>query len=463
MLSTVLYFLTNIIKYTYIYLALHILNNKTCRFKHLLISTAFYNVCCVILKDDNYKTYIMQCLFTLMYFYLLVRDAKKDRKEILPWICAFLISYEIVNMISNCISSVIVLFISFSSELVQNLLILISVLLKCLIVSGILSFIKRYNSKLIISIKRGYLVYITYLLIVCIKIPFLYADIKDVREWKIGLLSIACCTAIFFIISQIDKHNAAKEKAKVEESNKLLAAKLHKSQEILPAMVQVLSDVTEKNGAEMEERKAHELLEEVSHLYEQQLKENGKEDLQLKSFKSTGLTMLDKQLIVYQREAVDKEINLDIFVQAPINDVIWKGGIDQLRLQRAVGDLIRNSFQAVRKEQEKIKHVLLIVGCRQEDILEIAVMDNGVEIPLHVLETFGKRGVTTGGTGNGLADIWEFVQDAKASLRVDEFEGTADLFTKKISIIFDKKHICYLNSSRSKNVNGFFWNNKINE
>ena len=272
------------------------------------------------------------------------------------------------------------------------------------------------------------------------------------------MIAIACCTAIFFIISQIDKHNAAKEKAKVEESNKVLAAKLHKSQEILPAMVQVLSDVTEKNGTEMEERKAHELLEEVSHLYEQQLKENGKEDLQLKSFKSTGLTMLDKQLMVYQREAVDKEINLDIFVQAPINDVIWKSGIDQLRLQRAVGDLIRNSFQAVWKEQEKTKHVLLIVGCRQEDILEIAVMDNGVEIPLHVLEAFGKRGVTTGGTGNGLADLVEFADDMGASISVDEFDGKTSLFTKRVSISFDKQRKNYFNSIRKEQIKGAFWN-----
>lgn len=460
---SILYILTNIIKFTYVYSALHLLNNKIYKFEKLFINVIFYNIGCVILKDNNYKMYIMQCLFSLMYFYILIKDDKKNRKERLSWLCISLISYEIINMLTNCVTSVIVLFFISSPELVENLLSVINIILKCLIISCMLGFIKGYGSKLAISIKGGYLIYFTYFLIVCMRIPFLCTDVKDIREWKMILLSISCCTAVFFIISQIDKHNAAKEKARVEESNKLLSAKLHKSQEILPAMVQVLSDVTENNGAEMEERKAHKLLEEVSRLYEQQLRENGKEDLQLKSFKSTGLTMLDQQLMGYQREAIANEINLDIFVQAPINDVIRKGGIDQLRLQRSVGDLIRNAFQAVRKGAEKSKHVLLIVGCRQEDILEIAVMDNGVEFPLHVLEAFGKRGVTTGGTGNGLADIWEFAKDAKASLRVDEFEGKEDLFTKKISIIFDEKQLCYLNSPRGEMINSFLWNKRINE
>jgi len=463
MLEIVLNVLTNIIKFMYVYFILYLIQSEDIKLRKIFVWIIVYNMGYMFLKDNTYQIYIIRCLFYVGTFYAVGKYNKIDKSILLPMICGALLSYEIINVITNIVGVIIVLFVSTFSNMVQNTVIIVSVLLKGITIFYILKNIRRNNKKLIAYIKGRYLICCVYFLAICFKIPFLYTEIRDGYTLKLVLLSIACCTAIFFIISQIDKHNAAKEKAKVEESNKLLAAKLHKSQEILPAMVQVLSDVTEKNGAEMEERKAHELLEEVSHLYEQQLKENGKEDLQLKSFKSTGLTMLDKQLIVYQREAVDKEINLDIFVQAPINDVIWKSGIDQLRLQRAVGDLIRNSFQAVWKEQEKIKHVLLIVGCRQEDILEIAVMDNGVEIPLHVLETFGKRGVTTGGTGNGLADIWEFVQDAKASLRVDEFEGTADLFTKKISIIFDKKHICYLNSSRSKNVNGFFWNNKINE
>ena len=303
--------------------------------------------------------------------------------------------------------------------------------------------------------------YLGYLLIICLKVPFLYTDIQEARIFKIMMLTIICCTVIFLIISKIDKHNAEKEKAKIEENNKKLSTKLHKSQEILPAMVQVLSNVTESGRTEMETREAHELLEEVSDLYEQQLKENSKEDLQLKNFCSTGLKILDQQLKVYQMEAIDRNVNLDIFVQAPINDLMKKNGIDQLKLQRAVGDMVRNAFRAVESEDKKChvnKHILLIIGCQYEDILEVAVVDNGTEFPLHVIEAFGKRGVTTGGTGNGLADLVEFADETGASISVDEFDGKTSLFTKKVSIIFDKRRMNYFNSPRKESVGSSFWN-----
>lgn len=246
----------------------------------------------------------------------------------------------------------------------------------------------------------------------------------------------------------------------MEENNKILSTKLHRSREILPAMVQVLSDVTERNGEEMDEQEAHKLLQEVNNLYGQQLKENNKEDLQLKSFCSTGLKILDRQLNVYQKEAIDKGVNFDIYVQAPINELLKRDDIDQLRLQRALGDMIRNAFRSLEREDEKCRakgHILLIIGCRYEDILEIEVMDNGVEFPLYVIEAFGNRGVTTGGTGNGIADLVEFAKEIKASICLDEFEGRTNSFTKKLSIIFDKKGIHKFNSARRGLVTGSFW------
>ena len=160
-------------------------------------------------------------------------------------------------------------------------------------------------------------------------------------------------------------------------------------------------------------------------------------------------------------EAIDRNVNLDIFVQAPINDLIKRDGIDQLKFQRALGDLVRNAFRAVESEDKKCranKHILLIIGCKYEGILEIAVVDNGTEFPLHVIEAFGRRGVTTDGTGNGLADLVEFADDVGASISVDEFDGKTSLFTKRVSISFDKQRKNYFNSTRKEFVGSSFWN-----
>ena len=250
------------------------------------------------------------------------------------------------------------------------------------------------------------------------------------------------------------------ERAKIEENNKKLSTKLHKSQEIIPAVVQILNDVTENSGKEMEELETQKLLNEMTDIFGQQLKENNKEDLQLKNFCSTGLKLLDQQLKVYQMEAIDRGVNFDIYVQAPISEIIKMGNIDQLKLQRALGDLIRNAFRAIERNSKECRtngHVLLIIGCRYEGILEIAVVDNGEEFPLHVIEAFGKRGVTSWGTGNGLADMMEFAEETGASICVEEFDGKTNTFTKKVSMIFDKCRKNYYNSSRKELVGGSFW------
>lgn len=250
------------------------------------------------------------------------------------------------------------------------------------------------------------------------------------------------------------------ERAKIEENNKKLSTKLHKSQEIIPAVVQILNDVTENSGKEMEEHETQKLLNEMTDLFGHQLKQNSKEDLQLKNFCSTGLIILDQQLKVYQMEAIDRGVNFDIYVQAPINELIKRDNIDQMKLQRALGDLIRNAFRAIERNSKKCRakgHILLIIGCRYEGILEIAVVDNGEEFPLHVIEAFGKRGVTSWGTGNGLADMVEFAQETEASICVEEFDGKTNSFTKKVSMIFDKCRKNYYNSVRKELIESSFW------
>lgn len=415
-----------------------------------------------IIGLGEYREYVLQVVYAILISYFFLKDSYMDKKLIFSVICVLLGVYEIIVSFSSIFATMIFLLLPFELEKVKIYGLIVAILLRSLIVYSVIKLIRKYHFKLETLERKCYLVYLCFLLIIFIRLPFIYSDIRDGLMLKIVFFSIACCTVIFLIISRIDKHNAEKERAKIEENNKKLSSKLHKSQEILPAMVQVLSNVTENGGTEMEEQEAHKLLEEVSDLYGQQLKENSKEDLQLKNFCSTGLKLLDEQLKVYQMEALDRNVNLDIFVQAPINGIMKKDNIDQLKLQRAVGDLIRNAFRVMEREDKKCRakgHILLIIGCQYEGILEIAVVDNGAEFPLHVIQAFGRRGVTTGGTGNGLADLVEFADETKASIRVDEFAWETSSFTKKISIIFDKQRMNYFNSSRRELIESSFWNN----
>lgn len=448
MSELVVEFLTRIIKGIFIYetldYELKLKNNK----RNKIVLIIFFCFGYYLFQAENYRAYIYRHIYTFLLLYFYSKRGEYPKECQIPTICIVVGIYEIINTVTNIITVIIVFFLPIDEEYAKNGMVILAIVLRIIFLFLGFKLVKRKKQNWESIQRIKYLIYFMVLFILSVRIPFLYTDIKDIREWKVIILSITFCTAIFFVILQLDRHNAAKEKARIEENNKKLNTKLHQSQEILPAVMQILNDVTINNGTKMEENKAHKLLEEVSTLLSQQRKENGKYDLKLKTFYSTGLEILDMQLNIYQSEAIEKKVNLDIFVQAPIDKVIKEKGIDQLRLQRAIGDLIRNAFNAIGRKQDAGGHILVVIGCQNEGILEIIVMDDGNEFPLLVLEDFGRRGNTLGGTGNGLADLTEFAKDVNASIYVEEFEEGADSFTKKISLIFDDSGINFIESKR---------------
>lgn len=461
MVQVIVRCVANIIEVFFITYYLRIIQNEKYKIKHFIFCVILYLPCYRFLGDGEVRAYIIRniYLFLVLIFYLLMCDA--GIKEYIPITCILLSMSNVLKTVVAVISVLVVSLISQSRFAIQFVGSLIAVLLISFIGCLWGYILKLEIIKWELSIFKKYMACFGYTIIICAKIPFLYTDISDGRTWKMIFLTIICCTVVFLIISKIDKHNAEEEKAKIEENNKILLTKLHKSKEILPAVVYALNDMAESGKIEMEEQNTHKLLAEVADLYGLQVKEDSKDDLRLKNFCSTGLTLLDQQLRLYQSEALDRNVNLDILVQAPIDVQMKKNNIDRLRLQRAVGDMVRNAFRAIEREDKKCRsrgHVLLIIGCRYEDILEIAVVDNGAAFPLCAVESFGRRGITTGGTGNGLADLVEFAKDANASIWLEEFPETEDGFTKKLAIVFDNQRKNFFKSSIREQVESSFWN-----
>jgi len=467
MSQALLSFIFDVIEIIFVIHIIKIVRKEERNTKEILLCLLLYMFGYILFEDISWNIYILKNIY--MVFVLLLYLYKYGIKvgESIPLLCALLSICEVLEILAAVAGGISML--SFAIEMLVNDIVAksLSIFFMILFVVSSIHIVKSKIVTFKFSFLKKCMACFTYVLVIFGKIPFLYTDIRDVFEWKVIFITMVCCTIIFFVISRIERHNAEMERAKMEENNKNLSSKLHKSQEIIPAVVQVLSNVTENNGMEMEEQETQKLLSEMTDLFGQQLKENSKEDLQLKSFCSTGLKILDQQLKVYQMEAIDRNVNLDIYVQAPINDIIKRDDIDQLKLLRAVGDLIRNAFRVIGKNNVTINqnekkcrangHILLIIGCRQEGILEIAVVDNGEQFPIYVIEAFGSRGVTVGGTGNGLADLVEFADETKASICVEEFDGKTNAFTKKVSIIFDKRRKNYYNSLRKEQIKSSFW------
>lgn len=453
-------FIFSIIELFFITYSLNTVLEVKYKVRNLVVCILLYLPCFFFLETNDWKMYVLKQLYLLLIYVSYLCKRQDKITQYVPLICVMLNVYGIIKVLIGVLAVVTVEIVPFEFVPKDVRITVVSIGYMLICITTLICFMKNRISNYNWTFSKKCMACFLYFFVVFSKIPFLYTEIQDGLILKMVFVTIICCTIIFFIISRIERHNAEMERAKIEENNKKLSTKLHKSQEIIPAVVQILNDVTENSGKEMEEHETQKLLTEMTDLFGQQLKQNSKEDLQLKNFCSTGLIILDQQLKVYQMEAIDRGVNFDIYVQAPINELIKRDNIDQMKLQRALGDLIRNAFRAIERNSKKCRakgHILLIIGCRYEGILEIAVVDNGEEFPLHVIEAFGKRGVTSWGTGNGLADMVEFAQETKASICVEEFDGKTNSFTKKVSMIFDKCRKNYYNSVRKELIESSFW------
>ena len=452
--------LTSIIEIFFVIYSLSYIMNVTYKIRDFIIYVLLYLPGFFFLEGNEWKIYVLRNIYLLLIFVLYILKCRGDLKQYFSLICIMLSICAMLKIFVGVLSGLTAVAIPMPFIAKATQVVLTSTIYMLLLSLVLIYIIKNKISNYTLSFSKKCIAYFVYFLVIFGRIPFVYTDLQEARPLRTAIIAMVCCTIIFFIISRIERHNAEMERAKIEENNKELSTKLHKSQEIIPAVVQILNDVTENSGKEMEEHETQKLLNEMTDLFGHQLKQNSKEDLRLKNFCSTGLIILDQQLKVYQMEAIDRGVNFDIYVQAPISELIKRDNIDQMKLQRALGDLIRNAFRAIERNREKCRangHILLIIGCRYEGILEIAVVDNGEEFPLHVIEAFGRRGVTSWGTGNSLADMVEFAQETGASICVEEFDGKTNSFTKKVSMIFDKCRKNYYNSARKELLESSFW------
>ena len=76
-------------------------------------------------------------------------------------------------------------------------------------------------------------------------------------------------------------------------------------------------------------------------------------------------------------------------------------------------------------------------GYNPDGFYELSVYDNGNLFPEYILNRLGERGVTTGGTGHGLADVFETLHRGKMSFFLNQMLPRESIFTKGICITFD--------------------------
>lgn len=259
------------------------------------------------------------------------------------------------------------------------------------------------------------------------QIGILFIDGRE-NELSMVLFFLLVFLTAFGIPWLIDHYLLSTRKLKVEQDNLRMNSDLHKTKELMPLLLSIVNN----SHALLDEQ----LIEEFRQIYSEQMIIEEKGDMNYKLLGTTGIKLLDAQLQHYIFECTKKGIQMDTFITEPIEHRIQQLKIAQLQLQRLVGDLLRNAVRAIERSEDLAGKILFIIGVK-ENSLEIDIFDTGMEFSLHVLDHFGQRGITTGGTGNGLADMVELLTEHQASLLIRENESDKSAYRKGIMIIFD--------------------------
>lgn len=254
--------------------------------------------------------------------------------------------------------------------------------------------------------------------------------ITDNNNFVYMAVSCSYIAALFTTLWLLDHYKMLKIQNEYAADNKQMSQKLHRSKEVLPLIADYVANIDDTEDEVMRQK-----LAEVCHDYGKEL---SNEELKTGLFNTTGIPMLDLMFQKKMKECAAKSIEFNVFVSTRIDEDMKRLGVNDGELLRIMGDLLRNAMNAVEEAHNSPDAMILAVVARDElGHVEFHVHDSGVPFPDEVLENFGERGVTTWGTGNGIADLIETLQRVSASMEIIPEPDSDDMFTKEILIRFD--------------------------
>ena len=226
---------------------------------------------------------------------------------------------------------------------------------------------------------------------------------------------------------------------KLLANNETQARTIHKDNKLIPAM---LSAVTEYlNSADESGSHAlygRELSSRLKELADERAKNLTAEDT------SGSLPLLhrasaDAMLSYMKKRAVQEHIQFEVKIHPEFADKTMDS-IAEADLSHLLSDLLENAIIAVKNAKKR--QILVHLGILY-DAPAVEVSDSGSEFSPAVYQDFGLQKHSThlehGGSGIGLMDIWELKKKYAASLHIYEYAEDTAPFTKKISIVFDRK------------------------
>ena len=386
-------------------------------------------VCALIqfLIDPNSSEYF---LFKMIILSIYIRVSCSEK--LIYMFCKLFVLYVLVDLLNFVVALITfpaVVFLNVQFNTIEADLWILFV--RIIIYIGFGYLIRKNRQKYVKNISSSGQIGIIF---ICMVLEFSFLELKqrtaegkNIIVYKMFTFMIVFGLIVLFLWL-FDKRQ---EQKRIQE----LTAYAHRTREVIPSVSRVLSKLEELSDY-MDKSDA--IVKELKSICDMDMKETKKEAANIKTFNTTGSFMLDEQLEGYLEEAAEQEFDLDIIVRAPADEILETNQIGIYSLMQIIGDLYRNANKVIQKEKAG-GHILICFGFNEEGNYEISVYDNGEGFSDYVLQRLGKRGVTTDGTGHGLADIFRTLEQCKGSFILNQVSSGNSIFTKGICIVFDSE------------------------
>lgn len=266
----------------------------------------------------------------------------------------------------------------------------------------------------------------------CATLSFIRNDDNSIKTSLVYLLLAVFAFAIccFWIADKLRENDKIQDFIRYE----------HRTRELVPAMGRAVKKL---GVLPKESEEADRIRKEVQEICDTDERLTREEVLAAKMFATTGYAVLDGMLERYLQEAIRQGIDLKIIVRSPLKHIMEEQKIEIGPILQMMGDIYRNAHK-VALERGGEGRIVICMGYNQNEY-EVSVLDNGRPFSAYVLKHLGKRGVTTGGTGHGLADVFEIADKYKISFILKQDFPSGHMFSKSVSLIFDcqgRREIC---------------------
>ena len=240
---------------------------------------------------------------------------------------------------------------------------------------------------------------------------------------------------------------------KLKDSNDHLAHLVHQDNKLIPAMESAvqhyLTDTT--SIPETQLAKGQALAQELQKLAEDR-QGNLTSYQSLRDLPHTGHAGVDAMLSHMQERALAQNIEYKLQIAADFSTVI-DNQISEADLVHLLSDLIENAIIATKTCEHR--EIFISLGM-PNGVPSIEVRDSGTPFSPSVYQDFGIEKHSThlddGGSGIGLMDIWSLKRNYAASLHIHEYAPETAPFTKRITLLFDRKNHYLIRTFRPQEI-----------